>query len=96
MSSDTSTLAVPSDPNHRRSWIIYQLKICGSSLARIAEELGVSRQATSDALTRPSERIEQAIADKLDLAPRELFPERFDQHGNRRNKRRRRANGGAQ
>lgn len=83
MSSDTSTLPIPSEPHQRRKWIIYQLQSRGLTLAAIGGELGVIRQAVSDALIRPSARIEEAIAAKLGTTPQELFPERFDSDGHR-------------
>lgn len=59
------------------------LKTRGLSLRALARELGVTHQAVGAALMAPSVRIEQAIADALDIAVTDLFPERFDDCGNR-------------
>ncbi len=94
MSSDTSTLPIPSDAFQRRQWIKYQLVLKGTSLAKIAEELGVLRQAVSDALIRPSENIEMTIAEKLGRDVKEVFPDRYDEDGKRIHRSRSRAGAG--
>ena len=76
-----TTMIVPLDQDQRREWIKYQLRVRGSSLSAIARELGVSRHAPRLALVRPYPRMEQAIADKLDMEPLQLWPERYDTDG---------------
>jgi lambda repressor-like predicted transcriptional regulator len=73
----------PKNPNHRRAWIIFQLRTLNMSLATIAAEEGVSTAAVSKTLLMPNSRLEEAIAKKLGLTARALFPERFDEHGHR-------------
>ncbi|MBW8003053.1 MAG: transcriptional regulator [Planctomycetes bacterium] len=70
---------VPSDPVQRREWIKYQLRIRGSSLSAVAREMGVSRHASNLALAKSYPRMERAIASKLGLEPRLLWPERYDE-----------------
>ena len=81
MTTDMTTLTPPKNPAERRAWVVYQLTVRGQSLASVAASLGVCRQAVSGALMTPSERIEQALADALDLPIETLFPERFDAKG---------------
>lgn len=74
---------IPLDPARRRIWIQGELRLAGSSLTALAASLGVSRQAVGQALMVPSERIEQAIADRLGLPVTWLFPDRFTADGQR-------------
>ncbi len=83
MTIDQSTSQIPRHPGSRRAWVIFQLRIRGSSLAAIAEKNNVSNQAVSNALLVPSSHLEQAIADELAIDVKVLFPERFDAAGNR-------------
>lgn len=81
MTTDTTTLTPPKNPAERRAWVAYQLKLRGLSLASVAASLGVCRQAVSGALMTPSERIETALAQALEIPVATLFPERFDRQG---------------
>lgn len=83
MNHETSRLDVPKNPAERRGWIIWQLRLRGYSLRRIAAEEGTSIQSVSYALGNPSAALEEAIAARLDRTPQELFPERFDARGHR-------------
>ena len=74
---------IPLEPARRRIWIQGELRLAGSSLTALAASLGVSRQAVGQALMVPSERIEQAIADRLSLPVAWLFPDRFTTDGQR-------------
>ena len=78
----TSNL-IPKNPAERRGWIVWQLRLKGTSLRRLAAEHGVSQQAMSHALTASSSHLETVIAEALGLRPEQLFPERFDDRGNR-------------
>lgn|SRR5690554_6721331 len=71
-------IPIPEEPSRRREWIKYQLKINGLSIASLAREHGVSRQAVSMALTNSNPRWEFVIAQALGLEPSELWPERYD------------------
>lgn len=72
---------IPADPEIRRQWIKYQLKIRGASLASIAREHQVDRNILSTALKRGSPRWDYEIAQVLGLTPQKLWPERYDQNG---------------
>lgn len=74
---------VPKEPAIRRAWVIYQLRLRGLSLRRLAKREGVSHNALGHALVAPSSHIEPVLAKALGLKVRELFPERFDEHGHR-------------
>ena len=74
-------LLVPLEENARREWIKFQLRVRGSSLSAIARELEVSRHAPRLALVKPYPKMERAIAEKLQLEPQELWPERYDENG---------------
>lgn len=67
----------------RRQWVLFQLRLRGESFASLAVELGVSRNSVGQALDLPSDRVERAIAAKLGMGQRELFPERYDGRGRR-------------
>lgn len=53
------------------------LEFKGTSLARIAGELNVSRQAVSKTRHTPYPKMERAIACKLGVDPDKLWPERY-------------------
>lgn len=72
---------VPLDGMDRIEWIKFQLRIRGSSLSALARDLGVSRHAPRLALVKPYPRMEKAIAEKLELRPQELWPERYNVNG---------------
>lgn len=72
---------IPVQPRERREWIKYQLRLRGSSLAQVAREHGVSRDAAILALRKPYPRMERAIASVLGLTPDRIWPERYDADG---------------
>ncbi len=74
-------LLVPLEQHARREWIKFQLRVQGSSLSAIARELGVTRHAPRLALVKPYPKMERVIAEKLGIAPQELWPERYDENG---------------
>ncbi|WP_082109273.1 helix-turn-helix domain-containing protein [Azospirillum sp. HJ39] len=74
---------VPLDPADRRDWVVSALRRRGSSMRQIAFQIGVCPQAVAQALHLPSARIEAALAQKLDLAVQDLFPERYRADGTR-------------
>ncbi|WP_024608506.1 helix-turn-helix domain-containing protein [Pseudoalteromonas sp. TAB23] len=73
---------IPEDTEKRREWIKYQLKIRGISIAKLAREHDVSRQALSTALVRSNPRWEYVISNALGKAPNDIWPERY-QHADR-------------
>jgi len=72
---------VPSDPSLRWEWIKYQLRIRGTSLAKLAREQNVSDAAVKKAKRMPYPRMERAIANALDLHPLDLWPDRWKANG---------------
>ncbi|WP_424944624.1 helix-turn-helix domain-containing protein [Aliiroseovarius crassostreae] len=59
------------------------LKSAGVTLRSIARDLGVSHTAVADVArgARRSKRIEQAVADRLNTTPEQLWPDRYGQEG---------------
>jgi Ner family transcriptional regulator len=72
---------VPLDPTQRWEWIKYQLRAKGTSLAKLARELGVSDTAVKNAKRTAYPRMERAIAKALGLKPIDLWPERWNSNG---------------
>lgn len=72
---------IPTTEPQRRAWIKYQLELRGYTLSSLARELGVSRHAPKLALDRPYPRMERAIAEKIELRPEQVWPERYDADG---------------
>jgi Ner family transcriptional regulator len=68
---------IPRDPAKKRAWIQYQLRQRNLTLAEIARQLEVSKAAVSQAIDRPSQRIQAAIAAALNVDPAEIWPERY-------------------
>ncbi|TXH04647.1 MAG: hypothetical protein E6R07_07290 [Nevskiaceae bacterium] len=60
-----------------------RLRLAGSSLADVARELGVAGTTVTSVSQgyRRSRRIESAIATKLGVTPRSLWPERYPNGG---------------
>ncbi|TZG41654.1 transcriptional regulator [Halomonas eurihalina] len=72
---------VPLEPAHRWEWLKYQLRVRGSSLNKLADELGIGSSAVKDAKHRRYPRVERAIAQKLGLHPGAIWPERWNADG---------------
>ncbi|SMH62877.1 helix-turn-helix domain-containing protein [Azospirillum agricola] len=84
MELKTSSSDIPKKARVRGPWIVFRLRIAGSSLSALAAELSVTVAAVSDAVTNgSSERLERAVAEKLHLPVQKLFPERYDAAGHR-------------
>lgn len=81
MTIDNTTKQLLADPKKRHAWIIYQVKLQGRSLAKIAGEAGVSRQCIYKVFKRTYPSMEKVVADALGLAPNVLWPERYDANG---------------
>lgn len=79
----TSDSAIPDDPQARREWVKYHLRLQGTSFAQIGRDLGVSRWAVHRAFRVPYPRVERAIAARLGCQPGDIWPERYDAQGNR-------------
>ncbi|MBF0168758.1 MAG: helix-turn-helix domain-containing protein [Alphaproteobacteria bacterium] len=74
---------VPTNPNTRHSWVLYQFHLRKISLNRLGRENDVSSTALSGTFYRPAIRCEAILAKALGLKPHHLFPERYDASGNR-------------
>lgn len=72
---------IPKDFNLRWEWIKYQLRAKGTSLADLARQLEVERNALNNVKRVPYPRMERAIAKALGLTPFQIWPERWDQNG---------------
>ncbi len=81
MDIDKKTQDILKNDSKRRAWIIYHLALQDRSLASIARDAGISRQAIWQAMVKPYPRAEKIIADSLDIEPNVLFPERYDKNG---------------
>lgn len=69
------------DPSKRRALIKYEIHLTGRTMADVAKAAGVSRNCLYHAFNTPYPRMEKVLADALDVAPQELFPERYDSDG---------------
>lgn len=72
---------IPTDPSHRWEWIKFQLRVKGTSLACIARDLKVTGNAVKNAKRLPYPNVERAIAAALELAPVQIWPERWGADG---------------
>jgi lambda repressor-like predicted transcriptional regulator len=72
-----SSKRIPKNPEHRRAWISYQLRLVGSSFSAIAREHGVTRQAVWMVFAYPSPKWEGIIAAKIRRRPEDIWPERY-------------------
>lgn len=81
MHLDPKTRKLIADPKKRVAWVLYQLKLQGKNLASLAREAGVKKQQTAKAMYAPYPRMEKVVADALGLAPKDLFPERYNEDG---------------
>jgi lambda repressor-like predicted transcriptional regulator len=71
------------DSRERAIWVKRELELNHQSLTTIAVAAGISRQAVTQALFRPSARAEELIASALGVTTAHLFPERFSPDGRR-------------
>jgi lambda repressor-like predicted transcriptional regulator len=84
MSKNRASLDIPKRPTERKQWILFQLKLKGSNFRALGRELGCSHQAVAWAAAgNASLEIEQAIAAKIGIDHVDLFPEHFDDEGER-------------
>lgn len=73
--------AILADPRKRRSWVIYRLQLRGTTLARLAQAHGVTRQCLYHVFTRPYPHMEKLVAEAIGMRPETLFAERYDADG---------------
>ena len=81
MQIDNKTKALLRDPRKRWEWIKYQLKISGTSLAELAAKNGISRQCLYQVRHVPYPKVEALVSSALDVEPKHLFPDRYDEDG---------------
>ncbi|WP_241193616.1 helix-turn-helix domain-containing protein [Pseudomonas chlororaphis] len=81
MDDDMNKTEIPLDPARRWEWIKYQLRTSGTSLAKLARELGVSGAAVKNVKRTAYPRMERAIAKALGLQPADIWPERWNLNG---------------
>lgn len=60
-----------------------ELKRRNTSMSALSLAAGLTRSAISVSFRRPFERAERALITFLALPPHEIFPGRYDRHGNR-------------
>jgi Ner family transcriptional regulator len=72
---------IPTNPEARWEWIKYQLRIRGSSAAKLAQVLKVTDRAIRATKSHPYPRIERAIAETLDVEAAVIWPERWNADG---------------
>lgn len=72
-----SNKQIPKNPEQRREWIKYQLRINGSSFSAIAREHQVTRQAVQMVTYQSLPKWEEIIASKIGLKPSTIWPERY-------------------
>lgn len=77
----TDIAAVPHQDPLRREWVKFQLRARRTSLSQIARELGLTRGSVAQVFLQPYPRMERAVAARLDLRPEQIWPERYDEHG---------------
>lgn len=74
---------VPTDSVERAAWVLFRLRANRQSIASIARTRGWDRTTVHNALFRPSLPQEELLAAALGLSVPQLFPERYDEDGNR-------------
>lgn len=72
-----SSTKIPKNPEHRREWIKYQLKLNKSSYASIARDHDVTRQAVQLVNYQHLPRWEAIIAQVIGRKPEAIWPERY-------------------
>ncbi len=76
-------MIVPETPAKRRAYIKFELGMRGLTIGKLADQLGVTSQAISNAFNSPSFRIEQGIAEAIGKPVQVIFADRYDDNGNR-------------
>jgi Ner family transcriptional regulator len=69
------------DPEKRRAWIHYQLKIQGDTYVSLGKRREIPSYCFQRCLAHPYPKIEKVLADEMGLTPQILFPERYDADG---------------
>ena len=77
MATDMPAIDIPKKEPFRRAWIKYHLALNNSSFAAIARELGIDKNTVQSAMHRPYPKMERAIAAKIGVEPKKIWPERY-------------------
>ncbi|MDF1566232.1 MAG: helix-turn-helix domain-containing protein [Deltaproteobacteria bacterium] len=64
-------------------WVKWQLAIRGVTISALALELGIGQSSVSHGLRQGSRRVEAAVAAQLGVPASDIWPERYDEHGAR-------------
>lgn len=86
LKTDLTREEILRDPDTRRQWIKFQLAVHGTSLAKIAADLGVKHQTIRKALDSPYPKMERIIAARIGMEPQEVWPERYQTKASRARK----------
>jgi lambda repressor-like predicted transcriptional regulator len=72
------------NPQKRRAWILYQLRLRGLTYTLIAQREGVSQQAVSAAASGSrSSHLQEILAGAIGVKVQDLFPEYYNDEGER-------------
>ena len=71
----------PASQGWHPAFIVYQLRLRGLSLRRLARKHGYSPNTFTTAMHRPVATVELLIARALDVKPQEIWPERYNADG---------------
>ena len=77
------------DPDARREWIKFQLRLRGSSLSAVGRALGVTKETVRAVFAHPYPRVEAEIARLFGAHPSEVWPERYNEDGTPKRRRQR-------
>lgn len=78
MLPDLTLEKIVANPDTRREWIKFQLKLIGSSFAAIGRKHGLTRHAPKRALYISYPKMERAIAKEIGMTPEQIWPERYN------------------
>lgn len=68
---------VPTQPEERNAWIVYQLRLKKTSFAKIGREFGVTSQTIRRSLYIKYPKWDRHIAQVIGYSPEEIYPERY-------------------
>ena len=81
MTLDANTKNLLSDPEKRRTWVLYQFKVQGGSLSAFARRQGLKPGTVFQVFKRNYPKMEALVSSELGLKASELFPERYGDDG---------------
>lgn len=71
----------PASPDWHRADVIAAFKRRGTSITRVARELGMNDSYLMQALNKPYPKAERLLAAYLNLTPQEIWPSRYHADG---------------